>query len=76
MNLRKYSDNSHVQAEIHKSFQSIEEAYRKLGLDELKTVSEVDKLLSEGKINSPTADYLKHTIQRRTEATSKHRNQN
>lgn len=74
--MRKYSDSAHAQAEIYKSFQSIEEAYRKLGLDELKTASEVDKLLAEGKINSQTADYLKHTIQRRTEATSKHKYQN
>ena len=71
MNFRRYSDSSHVQASIYKELQSLEEAYRKLGLDELKTVSEVDNLLSEGKINSQTADYLKHTIQRRTEATSK-----
>lgn len=71
MNFRRYSDSSQAQSAIHKEFQSIEEAYLKLGLDELKTAAEVDKLFTEGKINSQTADYLKHTIQRRTEATSK-----
>lgn len=43
----------------------------KLGLDSLKTHAEVENLLSAGKINQPTADYLKHTITRRQEATSK-----
>lgn len=31
----------------------------------------METLLKDGKINSSTAEYLKHTIQRRTEATSK-----
>ena len=55
---------------MYKELQPIEESYRKLGLDRLKEASEVDQLLKEGHINSNTADYLKHTIQRRTEAAS------
>jgi hypothetical protein len=48
----------------------IEESYVKLGLDSLKTSSQVESLLSSGKINQSTADYLNHTITRRQEASS------
>ena len=48
----------------------IEESYVKLGLDSLKSHAEVETLLASGKINQSTADYLKHTITRRQEASS------
>ena len=68
--MRRYSDASNLHSAIHKDLKGIEESFKKLGLDQLKDAHEVEALLKDGKINEATAEYLKHNIQRRTEAAS------
>lgn len=70
--MRRYSDASNLHSAMHKDLKGIEESFKKHGLDQLKSAQEVEALLRDGEINATTAEYLKHNIQRRTEATSKH----